>query len=777
MCIHNKEEAIDTMFSKHTVNSLTAAILAAGSGVSVAQESGDSQALALEEVVVTAQRRSESLQDVPISVSAFTAESLEKSNITEAADYLSMTPNVGFSEDGEGGSRSINISIRGVSNVTLDGVSTANSIGYYIDELSVGSVAQGTINPQLQDVERIEVLRGPQGTYFGRNAVGGALNITTKKPDENFYFEGSLSAGNFGTRGAEAIINLPINERLMARAVLAYDESDTPITNVNPLGNDPFYEYGTGRLSIRALPTDDVTLDLSITHTTEDEGGDISIPTGVVDLDTQSIFGIGAHDAIDSGQGFYPNTDRRIDRDSRELNEKSFTIVNGRVNWELDGMVFTSVTGWLDSSFDRVADLDGIPFTFGPLPLRRVNDYTGESISQEFRLRSDGDNEIDWTVGVFYVEDELRRANQIQIMPDSDPNAANPLGFINNNQQYAKYESSALFGEMVWHIDETLDLTLGGRYSRDKVTVSEIDFNRGPDPIRDNVSFNDFSPRAVLRYMPNDDWTWYGSVAQGYKAGGSDVSGGSRTAGARFKPEELISYELGFKSSLMDGRVNLSGAIFALDWQDFQVQTSRLEDPTDISSAISTTQNAEEASAKGVELELTALLTEGLIWSAGLGYTDAKFDDYKDAVLKGETNGQPNVIDVSGQPLPRTPEWSLNTALEYRFAISNWDSYVRAEWAYTDETVSDIEAVGSLVGRTVNGDVFSLPTFPYQIDSYQVVNFSAGMENESFRISAFVKNALDEDYYTGTSDNFGAAGIRIRPHYREFGVKFTYMIQ
>lgn len=732
--------------------------------------------LALEEIIVSAQRRDESLQEVPISVSAFTAETIKRSNITEAADYLALTPNVGFSEDGEGGSRSVNISVRGVSNITLDGIAAANSIGYYIDELSVGSVAQGTINPQLQDMERIEVLRGPQGTYYGRNAVGGALNITTKKPDGQFYFESTVSAGNFDSYGIEGIINVPISEKFMARAVFAYDESDTPIENVNPMGNDPYYEYSTARVSFRVLPTDAVTLDMSITHTEEDEGGDISVPSGVVDLDTQSIFGIGPHDAIDSGQGFYPKNDDKIDRDTIELNDKEFTIINARVTWDLENMTFKSITGWLDSSFDRESDLDGVPFTFGPLPLRRVNDYQGESFSQEFRLQSAGDSNMDWTVGVFYAKDELEKTNQIQLLPDDSPSGT-AVGFINNNEQEFEFEGSALFGEATWHLSNVLDLTLGGRYSRDKVSASEIDFNRGPVPVSDSETFTDFSPRVVLRYIPNDDLTFYGSVSKGYKSGGTDVTGGSRTQGAKYDSEELISYELGFKSKLAGGRVSLSGAVFLLDWEDFQVQTDRLEDPNDISSAISTTQNAKEASAQGVELEMVALLAERLTWSLNLGYIDAEFDDYKNAVLKGETNGLPNIIDVSGETLPRTPELSLSTTLEYGFNIGDLDAYFRAQWSYTDETVSDIEAVGSLVGQTVNGDAFILPKYPYQIDDYQVVNLSAGLEGEQFRVSAFVKNAFEEDYYTGTSDNFGAAGIRIRPHHREFGVKFTYMIK
>ncbi len=730
----------------------------------------DAGGLVLEEVTVTAQRREESLQDVPISISAFSNADLVRADIGTAAEYLVKTPNVGFSEDGEGGSRSINISIRGVSNITLDGIATANSIGYYIDELSVGAVAQGTINPQLQDMERIEVLRGPQGTYYGRNAVGGAINITTEKPNEEQYFEGTLSAGSFGTYGAEAIFNVPVSDTFMMRGVFAYEESDTAIKNVNPLGNDPFYEYLTGRLAFRVLASDDVTIDFSVTRTEEDEGGDIAIPSGVLDLDTQSIFGLGAFDAIDSGQGFYPDNDNRIDRDTIERNDKSFTILNGRVTWDLPGMTFKSITGYIDSSFDRESDLDGIPFTFGPLPLRRMNDYSGTSWSQEFRLMSAGDGP-NWTIGAIYIDDDLDRINQIQIMPDDAPSGT-PVGFINSNDGNFRFKSSALFGEYSWPISDATDLTLGGRWSRDKVTNTFIDFNKGPDAVRGSKTFTDFSPRLVLRHM-TDNTTYYGSVSKGYKAGGVDIQGRTELVVLPFESEDLWSYEVGFKTQLGSGRTNLSGAIFYNDWTDFQVQTTRLADPNDISSGVSATQNAEEASSKGAELELTTLLAEGLLWGVNVGYIDAKFDKYPDAVLRGQTNGMDNVINVSGKPLPRTPEWTFNTYLQHDFDLGGWDSFVRGEFLYVDDQFSDIEAIGSLVGETVFGAPFNLPEFPYHIDSYSLVNLFAGMESDRFRVLAYVKNALDEQYYNGTADNFGAAGIRLRPHFRELGVSFT----
>ena len=739
----------------------------------IAQAQEATNVLVLEEITVTAQRREESLQDVPLSISAFSSDIIERSVIETAADYLLVTPNVGFSEDGEGGSRSINVSIRGVSNITLDGIATASSIGYYVDELSVGGVAQGTINPHLQDMQRLEVLRGPQGTFFGRNAIGGAINIATKKPDETLYLEGSASVGNYGGLGLEAIVNIPFSDKFMARVVVAREESDTPVKNVNPLGNDPFYEYETGRVSFRMLPSDAVVLDLSITHSVEDEGGDIAIPSGVTDLDTIDTFEFTS--GFDEGGGFYPSNDRLINRDTIERNDKEFTIVNGRITVDLNTMQFKSITGFIDSSFDRESDLDGIAQTFGPLPLRRVNDYEAESFSQEFRLQSMANESIDWTLGIYYAEDKYDRTNQIQRMPDDAPSGT-AVGFINSNIRSFNYDSFAAYVDVTWHRSEKLDLTLGGRYSQDEVFASEIDLNRGPMPVKDSVDSTDFSPRMVVQYFPREGLNIYGSISKGYKAGGTDVTGGSRTTGAPFKSEDLLSYELGFKSRFAGGRVSLSGAYFSLQWDDFQVQTNRLEDPNDIGSAISTTQNADEASATGFELELLALGTQDLTLGLSLGYTDAEFDKYPDAVLKGNTNSLPNVIDVSGQPLPRTPEWSYSASADWQFNLpDSWKGFVRTDWTFVGKQYSDIEAIGSLVGQTVNGDPFELPQFPYEIDSYSVVNLSIGVSNDNFRILAFGKNLLDEQYYTGTADNFGAAGIRLRPHQLTYGIKFTYM--
>ena len=343
--------------------------------------------LSLEEVVVTAQRRVESVQDVPISVSVFTAEDLAKANVTEAKNYLQFSPNVAFTEDGQVGNRGINIAIRGVSDVGLSEVVTANSVGYYIDEFNVGTVANGVINPSLSDIERIEVLRGPQGTYFGRNALAGALNITTKKPEQTFYAEASARAERFNTWGVGGVLNVPLSDKVALRLVADYNESDGMIENVNPEGEpNSGYETKDVRVALRAQPSDQATIDFSISHTDETNGFDADTNSGVLDLDTQSIWS--DVDPIDDQLGFYPRNQRKVNHDAPERNDIEYTIANLRFAYQFDGVELRSITGYIDSTMDRQFDQDVVSADV----IRRTNAFEGESYSQELRLQSTGEN-------------------------------------------------------------------------------------------------------------------------------------------------------------------------------------------------------------------------------------------------------------------------------------------------------------------------------------------------------------------------------------------------
>ncbi len=738
---------------------------------SYAQEK--SGAMVLEEVIVTAQRREESLMEVPISITAFSAADIEKGNITEAKDYLALSPNVSFTESGEKGNRSIQISVRGISNIDLGESGAINAIGYYIDELNVGSTANGTINPQLYDMASIEVLRGPQGTYFGRNAMGGALNIQTNKPDENFYGEIGANLSRFNTWGVNGVVNAPLADNVFIRIVGAYENSDGVVKNVNPLGSpDSGYKNKHLRFAIRALPTDTLTLDFSATYTDEDEGFDAEVGSGVLDLDTQSIFGSG-FTPIDDQLGFYPQNQRYVNHDAKEYNRNKFVILNGRVTYQGNGFSVHSITGYLKSDNGRFFDQDNISVD----AIVRENDYEGKSFSQELRLQSDNDGPLSWTIGGIYSKDKIDQFNSIRAGSQGyyvDPVTGEvigllppiPAGFrINENYVYSEVESYAFFADATYAATDQFFITLGGRYTHDKNSLSLVDvvaFEGAVPDLSGDSSFHDFSPRLVFRYLINDQVSTYASVSKGYKAGGINLNGNFVDPVRPFDPEKLWNYELGLKASAADGRVNFRAAVFYVDWKDVQSQSNFLADPNDISSATTLTLNASSATNKGAEFDIQALLSDNLQVSFGAGYLKSKFGKFPDAILAGA-----NVVDLTGLRLPKTPEWTLNGTAEYTHALTDtFNGFIRTEWVYHSKSFSDLEAVAS--------EQLNLPKFPYSVPDFNVVNLRLGIENDNLTLTGYVENLFGEDYYTATQDNFGLGGMRLRPHPRIWGVKVMY---
>lgn len=722
-----------------------------------------------DEIVVTAQRRAQNINDVPFGVTAFDAEILEQAAVSEAKEYLSMTPNVSFQEDGETGNRGVSISIRGVSDVDLGEVSVANSVGYYIDELSVASVANGVINPQLLDMERIEVLRGPQGTYFGRNSSAGALNITTVLPHSNPALSIEASAGSFGTQGVNAIANLPVSDSVFLRFAGAVEASDGIVRNINPLGTpDSGFDYSHLRGAVRVLLNENATLDVSLTRTEEDEGADATVPTGVLDLDTQSIFG--STFVPVNTTGFYPNNIRRFDHDADEYNTKEFTIANVRFEYDFGGVTLRSITGQTESENDRFFDQDNI---FADTIVRE-NHYEGSSFSQELRLQSDTDGPLQWTIGAIFAKDEIDQFNSIRAGGTGSilhPNTGLvtgllppiPAGFrINENNRAFATESTAIFADAKWELTDQLSVALGGRYTQDEVEFRVFDtvaFEGAVPDAAGEASFDDFSPRLSALYELSPEVNAYATISRGYKAGGIDFPGGVANP---FDPESLWNYEVGLKGYLFDRRLRFDVAAFLIDWTDLQVQSNFLLIPGDISSGVELTQNAESAENMGLEATIDWELTDDLTFQGGFGYLDSEFGSFADARIKGGF-----IVDFTGERLPATPEWTWNAALTYRRPVlTGFDGWVRLEAFGRTESRSDLEAVAQLADPSLG-----LPEFPYLVPGFSVVNLRVGVDHENFSLNAFVENLLEENYYTSTSENFGLSGMRVRPHPQTAGVR------
>lgn len=790
----------------------------------------------LEEVIVTAQRREQNLQEVPVSVTAFSGATLEKRNIKSATQYLSLTPGVSFTEDGQSGSRGLGISVRGINNLVSGENAFVNSIGIYLDEFSVASVPNQVANPNLADMERVEVLRGPQGTYFGRNALGGALNITSKKPTDEF--EGKVAVGfeSYDDAGdmysITGVLNIPVSEDFKLRGVLYYEDSDGFVENAcakgasaascpaaaeNNFTPNGAKDSGHESLNFRIHAAWDVSEKTSVLaslHMTDDEQGtDENVPSGVLDLDSIDSFGLAA--AIDPGTGFYPDNRNTLSHDINEFTDNKSTVGVLNITHALsDTTTIKSITGFIDAELDRNFDNDLIG---GADTLLRENEYEGFSWSTELRVEFDKEDYL-FVAGILYAEDEQEQENKVGINSNASgsfggigwlPPFPTGLGLALNSKKF-EVESLAIFADYTWHVSDKLDLIIGARYTQDDVSNEALSYGIGPtccfpgspgfpggpgfdffqsfaNSVRPIAAaqddFTDVSPRFVVRYQVNDDVNVYGTISKGYKAGGISVNNNTNADGAPafnipFDEETLWNYEVGFKSELMDRRVRLNGAVFYLEWTDLQMESFRFLTPGDLSTNFEQAINVEDAEAWGAELELTAAVTEQLTITSSIGYLDTEITSDTMAEITGGF-----VVALKGLELPKAPELTFNITGEYRIPIGDNEAWVQLEFIHRDGQFSDVEGLtyGQTDGPSPNGgparnSIAQHGDFPFKTPDYDLWNLRAGFEMENWQFAAYVQNLSDEEYYTGTQENFGVTGMRLRPHPRTIGgsVSFSF---
>lgn len=331
-----------------------AASYASGAPADAAASAGtaDSASDTLEEVTVTAQRREENARDVPISLTVFNSAEIEQQNFQGVENYFSQTPNVSFTSEGTRDRKEL--ALRGISDqLSPDNNIKEGSFGFYIDEFNV---AQATSNPEIVDIDRIEVLRGPQGTYFGRNAVGGAINITTKQPTNDFFAEASAQYSSFNTVDSHVILNLPLIDNVLAVRIVGRDEtSDGNIKNINQIGGGNNSKYTYGKIIVRFTPNERLTIDTTGTATKEDLGMRDGVPSGVLgDFSANDLFSGPPYNgkAIPDGVGFYPNNTTRVNFNRPQDDGTRFNYVSNRVKYNADSFTVTNVAGYL--VFERV---------------------------------------------------------------------------------------------------------------------------------------------------------------------------------------------------------------------------------------------------------------------------------------------------------------------------------------------------------------------------------------------------------------------------------------
>ena len=755
---------LDAVVFRQTILTVFWCILLGVPNAIIAQDS-----VGIEEVVVTAQRREQNLQDVPISISAFSADAVEAYMFNDVADYVTRTPNISWKSDGSRSRREL--SIRGVTNfLDVNQPLRPATFAFYVDDFSiVGSSS----NPPVMDVERIEVLRGPQATYFGRNATGGGISITTKKPHDELAGSVMVDYSNYDTKDVEGIVNVPIIKDMLAvRGNIKYTKSDGNIENVNPIGGGNDSEYKYARAAIRFTPTDELTVNVTGTLASETTGMREGVPSGAYSFFAERLYGRdftrfedadgdGLTEPLHDGIGFWPENRNKVNYNFPQEVGTTYRMITGRVDYELGDVLLTSITGHISSDFNLNGDVDGSSID----AWNEFRNIERTSFSHEMRIQStDESSRLRWNIGGLYADDDGYIFSQTYAGRD------NAFGLpawlrVDVADRLDAIEGWHLFGQVEADFTKNLTLSFGGRYSEETRTVSEYFISLAGEvtTIAVDEKFTSFSPRFSLNYAMTDDVNLYSTVSKGFKSGGVTRFG---TDGVPYDPEFVWNYEVGVKADLLNNRLRVNAAVFYMDWSDMHV--SFLVPQLGESAGGTFISNAESAFSKGVEVSVTALPVDNLIVNFNLGYLDAELDKATVFIRDNVCNHRPpstecnHVLDGSRTPL--SPEWTMSADAEYTFNVAPaYDGFARIEWTYRDK-----------VARVQVEDLLRPNEFPWQVPSYDFFNVRAGVRHKNFTITGYAENVFNSHYYQNAYRKAWAGGVSLEPSMRSYGIRVRY---
>ncbi|MEO1035121.1 MAG: TonB-dependent receptor [Pseudomonadota bacterium] len=643
------------------------------------------QDFTLEEIVVTAQKREQSLSDVPLAVSAITGDAVND-YLGGAQDIRALAARVpGLNIETSNGRTQPRFYLRGLGNIDFD-VNANQPVAMVFDEIALENNVLRSL--PLFDLERIEVLKGPQGSLFGRNTNAGAIKIDSVRPDSetrDAYVRASF--GSRETFAVEGASNFSISDSVIARVSVKHQQRGEWIDNVVNGGGDDFgeFEETAWRLQFLFEPSDNFS-GLFKLHGFTQSGSD---PT---------IF---YANAIEVGSdGLRGGFDEEVARNDNQIHDLDLDHFGAALNleWSFDNdMSFTSITGYDTVDNFQSADVDGGEISFDVADIgalgRQVffNVATGDGLTdhyqltQEFRLAQQR-GQLFYQVGLFYLDEDFDLFNRDFLNPD-----ANALV----NQQT---ESLALFGQVEYSINDQFTLTVGGRWTDDEkdLTVAPGPLAVTPTVNPDSISVSDdfFNWDIALTYDMTDTLTWYGRVATGSRG---PVTLGRFGFVSSAETEDSTAFEIGFKSDLLNGRARWNSAVYAFQNDDQQLTA------TGGAANVNQLLNADQVDGYGFETEFDVLITDNLFISANLSYNDTEIDDPNlrddlcgsaptctglDPVVGTRVGpfGPVTEVSIDGNPLPRTPEWIANFTLEYTYPLNNAEVYFNTDWNYRDES-------------------------------------------------------------------------------------------
>lgn len=592
------------------------------------------EAAALEEVVVTARKTEESAQDIPMSMQVLTADFLEVADPTHPLDLQYNVPGLVVNNLGLNGA---GFSLRAIA----DQGGSSLSVSTHLNGVYLG--ASTLSMTRLFDLERVEVLKGPQGTLYGRNATGGSINFIARSPGQDFGADVEIARGTFDTIRMQGHINLPFESSAFRLAWIA-SEGDGFIRNSVDGRRFAEQDFRGLRASYRIDVSDRGQVELMAQHVADDGAfGDLWLPRPDFLPDPNDI----RLTTVTLADPFL---------------ETGSDAVTANVAWDLGFATLHAISGYAGITLRDVDDCAGIPILAGCV--RSTLPFRHEQFSQEVRLVSGDDTAIDWIVGAYYYYDDATR-DYYQLTPviNSSP--------TNDSFTKTSETTAAIFGQATWRFAAGWSATGGLRLNREEHHLATI--GTGTDDAQAGVNANDSanndSWRVDLQYAASDEVLLYTGVSTGFKSGGIVV----RSGGALddFAPEELIAFETGVKSLWLHRRVRLNAAAFYYDFHDLQVSTSTITDD----DLIFETDNAAKAEIYGIDAEVVVKATDRLTLSGGIVWLPKReFVEYRND-RTGDT--------LSGNDLTRAPEWTATAVVEYSHPLrSNGRYSARLEYNY-----------------------------------------------------------------------------------------------
>lgn len=712
-------------------------------GVAQTEAPQAQQAQAIEEIVVTARYRQERVQDTPLSITAFNEAQLEAITALDLRDVGPASPNVRI-QPVTTFPNSAAIHVRGMGQQNIESTNEMR-VGVSVNGVFLSRPVASLID--FFDVESVEVLRGPQGTTFGKNSLAGGINVHTIRPDGTFDYKTELTAGNYGRLDFRGAVQAPIVEDVLsARVSVLLQNYDGHFTNIVTEDDLHGEDMDSLRGTLVFTPTEDITATLigQWLRARNDP------PGGTNDPDPGQLLQVGAP----SSNPF------RVGRDAPEFHNTDQWGLTGIVDWDFGLFSLTSVTGYVSTDDFISSDFDQTQIPV----FTTFREQEHSQFSQELRLHSNFLDQDDWlrnldlVLGLYYFEQEHEL---VQSFPQLGPSA-----------DYAEQDndSRAAFGQAIYAITEDLNFTFGVRHTREKKTfrrnpgtfIPDLDdqdpstrpslaFMRAqPTPLTGRLSSTNTSFKAGLDYRFTDDLMTYFSFTQGFKAGEFGPRASSQFAVGPTDDEKANSFELGVRSSWLDGRLQANATAFHTNFENlqFDVFIPSEVNPTGQETA---TQNIGEATNRGLELELLAAPMEGLRLRAAVGYLDAEYDSFC-ASLVGPVMAEDPVsecgsvlevgdglfvieTDNSDLELSRAPDWQIYLSADYTYPTRYGNFFARAAGDYESSFFTD--GVGNHPKARTGG--------------FWLLDASAGWRSldERWRVQLWCKNCTDKTYVNG----------------------------